>query len=268
MQHDEKILPAMLRAIYDGSELVIGTRYAIGGSVAGWNKTRLAMSRAATCVSAIVCKRRVSDPMSGFFMLRRELFMQICGGLSGLGFKILVDILSSAPRTTRVAEIPYTFRDRHTGVSKLDSVVLWEYGMLLADKLIGRFIPVRLISFGLVGSFGVLTHLATVYIALHIAGLAFQPAQIIATAIAMISNFALNNLLTYRDRRLKGARWFVGLLVFCAVCSIGAVANVGVAGFLFGRDTGWIVSALAGIAVGTVWNFAASNTFAWRRRDK
>jgi dolichol-phosphate mannosyltransferase len=254
----------------DGAELVIASRYTSGGAIGEWDKTRALMSRIATRLSRVVCRQPISDPMSGFFMITAEALDGCVRRLSGKGFKILLDIVASAPAVLRVAEVPYTFRERLYGESKLDSLVMWDFGMLLAEKTIGRYVPVRFFAFTLVGGAGVLVHMA-VLAGLRTAAVGFSNAQAVATVVAMIFNFWLNNLLTYRDRRLRGRRWFTGLLSFMAACGLGAVANVGIASYLFASHTQWVVAALAGIAVGAVWNYAITQLYTWgqdRSRDR
>jgi dolichol-phosphate mannosyltransferase len=199
-------------------------------------------------------------------MLRRELLDASVRRLSALGFKILVDILASAPPGLRVAEVPYTFRTRHAGASKLDELVVWEYLMLLADKTVGRWIPVRFLTFALVGGLGVFVHMLVLTTLLKGLGTGFELAQSSATGVAMIFNFAVNNVLTYRDRRLHGWGWWRGLASFMAACSVGALANVGIATFLFQSRTTWFLAALAGVLVGSVWNYAVTQIYTWGRR--
>jgi dolichol-phosphate mannosyltransferase len=264
LQHDEAVLPAMLDSLdKDGAELVIATRYSPGGSTGEWDKSRKIMSRLATLASRAITSQPVSDPMSGFFMLRRHVLDGTVRGLSGLGFKILLDILATAKRPLKIVEVPYHFRDRLAGESKLDGIVVWEYGMLLADKVIGRVVPVRFIAFSIIGGMGVLVHMTVLALGLKAMGLSFTTAQIIATGIAMVFNFALNNVLTYRDRRLSGWQWFRGLLSFMLACSIGALSNVGVATYLFENRTQWMLAGLAGVVVGAVWNFAVTQIYTW-----
>jgi len=271
LQHDESKIPAMLTALRaDGAELVIASRYTSGGAIGEWDRTRALMSRVATRLSRVVCRQPISDPMSGFFMITAEALDGCVRRLSGKGFKILLDIVASSPAVLRAAEVPYTFRERLHGESKLDSLVMWDFGMLLAEKTIGRYIPVRFFAFTLVGGAGVLVHMA-VLAALRAGAVGFSNAQAAATIVAMIFNFWLNNLLTYRDRRLRGAKWFTGLLSFMAACGLGAVANVGIASYLFASHTQWVVAALAGIAVGAVWNYAITQLYTWgqdRSRDR
>jgi len=269
LQHDETKLPLMLEAIEkDGADLVVGSRYTEGGSTAGWDATRAGMSRFATVLSHTVMRQRVSDPMSGFFMLRRGLIDETVRGLSALGFKILLDILATARRPLNVVEIPYVFRNRFSGESKLDSVALWDFGMLLADKMIGKYVPVRFVMFAIVGVAGVIVHMATLSVALQGLGLPFLNSQATATGTAMVFNFAVNNVLTYRDSRLRGWAWWRGLASFVLACSVGAIANVGVANYLFLEQTQWAAAALAGVAVGAVWNYTVTQVYTWGRGRK
>lgn len=267
LQHDEAILPEMLsRLERHEADLVIGTRYALGGSTGDWDESRKAMSRLATTTSRMVCSRDVSDPMSGFFMLRREVLESIVRDLSGLGSKILLDILTAARHNAmRIAEVPYRFRGRFAGESKLDEMVVWEHGMLLADKMIGRFVPVRFLSFSVIGGLGVFVHMLVLAVMLKGLGSGFAVAQSAATGIAMVFNFAFNNVLTYRDRRLTGGAWVKGLFSFMIACSIGALANVGIATYLFETRMQWMFAALAGVLVGAVWNYAVTQRYTWGR---
>jgi dolichol-phosphate mannosyltransferase len=266
LQHDETLLPRMLTMLMaEPIDVVIGSRYVEHGGIGAWSRARARLSALATRLGRRLLRVDVADPMSGFFMLRREAFATSVRNLSSLGFKILIDLLASAPRPLRVKELPYEFRARHSGESKLDALVAWEYGMLLADKLIGRFVPVRFLSFSIVGGIGILAHLAILWASLNLMHLPFSAGQAIATAAAMAGNFTLNNLLTYRDRRRKGFGFVRGLASFCLVCSVGALANVGIATLLFDREHAlWWVAGLAGAAMSAVWNYAVSSLVTWR----
>ena len=267
LQHDETILPTMLSQIRNNhTDIVIGSRYCAGGSIGMWNSQRAAMSRFATILSRTIVTPKLTDPMSGFFMIRRETFHRIVRRLSGEGYKILLDLIASAPEPLRLVEVPYTFRERTAGESKLDSAVLWEYLLLIADKKFSRIVPARLILFSLVGLSGVVVHFCALATAFKALDLPFPVAQTSASFVAMTSNFILNNILTYRDRRLRGRRFFTGLFTFYLVCGIGAIANVGVANFVFQRDNTWWLAGSAGALVGTIWNYAASAVVTWGRK--
>jgi dolichol-phosphate mannosyltransferase len=268
MQHDEALLGSMLGRLRLGDvDLVIGSRYVEGGGTGDWSRARVLMSRIATGLATRLTRTPIRDSMSGFFMLTRTAFMSALPQLSTVGFKVLLDIAASAPQPLRVAEVPYTFRARRQGESKLDSLVVWEYLQLLIDKTIGHVVPVRFVSFALVGSFGLAVHFTVLSLLFLAVGLPFAVAQGAATLVATTNNFMLNNVLTYRDQRLAGWALFRGWLTFNAVCAIGAFANVGIARWLFDHYSAWELSALAGIAVTTVWNYAMSSVFTWRKKS-
>ncbi|MBA3898316.1 MAG: glycosyltransferase family 2 protein [Sphingomonadaceae bacterium] len=266
MQHDESILPALYRAVAeDGADLAVGTRYASGGSVGDWDEGRAKASALATRLAGLVLKTPLSDPMSGFFAIRRDLVRELQPRLSAIGFKILLDLAASSPRSLKVVEIPYRFRDRAAGTSKMGSAVAVEYLLLLVDKSVGRFLPTRLLLFFAVGGLGLGVHLVTLRFALAVGAL-FAEAQAVAVAVAILFNFALNNALTYRDRQLRGWAFVRGLLSFYLVCGIGAIANVGVGALAFSNHYRWWVAGVAGAVIGSVWNYAASSFVTWRRR--
>jgi dolichol-phosphate mannosyltransferase len=264
LQHDETLLPAMLSALKGGDEdIIVGSRFIPGGGVGAWDPARLHMSRFAAAFSRLLIRADLKDPMSGFFMIRREAFGVAMRNLSNIGFKILLDLFASSPRPLRFKELPYQFRDRLAGESKLDSRAKWDYGMLLLDKLVGRLVPVRFIAFALVGGIGVIVHLVVVAVLFKGLNLTFIASQILATFTAMTTNFALNNVFTYRDVRLKGWQWLRGWLAFIVACAFGTLANVGVASYLFENQAGWTLAALAGITVGAVWNYATTRVYTW-----
>jgi len=266
LQHDERLLPQMLSVLESGAaDLVVGSRYVPGGGIGNWDRGRARMSGLATRLARVICKADVADPLSGFFMCRREVFEGAMRRMSGQGFKILLDLLASSPEPLRVRELPYTFGERHSGESKLDLLITWEYAMLLADKLVGHIVPVRFALFALIGGLGLLVHLAALWIGLSILGFGFRAAQGVATVVAMTSNFFLNNQFTYRDQRLRGLALLRGLVVFYLICGLGAVANVGVASYAFTSSHTWWLAGVAGAVVGSVWNFAMSSVFTWRR---
>jgi dolichol-phosphate mannosyltransferase len=267
LQHDETILPEMLAQLAaGGGDIVVASRYLAEEGLGTLNKRRRLISRFATRVAQRLMHAELSDPMSGFFMLKRDAFDRSVRNLSSIGYKILLDVLMSAHPPLKAAEVPYVFRNRLHGESKLDTAVTVEYGMLLLDKLAGHLLPIRFVMFMLVGGVGVFVHMAILTAANRGLHYAFVQAQIAAAIVAMTFNFFLNNALTYRDRRLKGLRQLLaGLLSFYTVCSLGALSNVGVAAFLFGREYPWYLSGLAGILVGAVWNYAASSILTWRK---
>src|SRR5262249_36715441 len=197
--------------------------------------------------------------------MRREVFECAVRNLSGQGFKILLDLLASSPKPVRIKELPYEFCARRFGESKLDTLVAWEFCMLLADKLVGHLVPVRFALFIFVGALGLVVHLAVLRVALSFPALDFTKSQAVATLVAMTSNFFLNNLFTYRDQRLSGLKLLRGLVSFYLICAVGAIGNVGIASYVFAADQQWWIAGIAGAIVGSVWDYAVSSVFTWRR---
>ena len=265
LQHDEALLPQMFAALAAGDlDIVVASRYVAGGSIGAWDSTRARISGFATRLSRLIVKSDLADPMSGFFMLRREAFDGAVRNLSGQGFKILLDIVASLPAPPRIRELPYVFRARVSGESKLDAGVLRDFVLLILDKLIGHIVPVRFVLFALIGGLGVGVNLFVLRLALGL-GARFAAGETVATLAAMVFNFLLNNQLTYRDRRLKRWKLVRGLVTFCVGCSIGAVANIGIAAQVFGEGRSWWLAGLAGALIGAVWNYAIASTYTWGR---
>lgn len=266
LQHDAAILPQMLQRLVAGeTDLVIGSRHVEGGSAeAGFSQQRGLISRVATEMARLTLKAPIRDPMSGYFMIRRAIVEELAPRLTSSGFKILADIVASSPHPLRYAEIGYCFREREAGCSKLDAKVILDFVGLMLNKATGNLIPVRFVFFGAVGAIGVVLHLAVLWAALKL-GMGFSLAQTAATIAAMTSNFFANNFATYRDAQLKGwGRMLRGLLLFYAVCSLGAVASVGIATLIFQTCHIWWLAGLAGIVMGSVWNYALSSAFVWK----
>ena len=265
LQHDESILPMMLERLRRESlDVVIGTRNAEGGSMGQFCRHRVLLSRIGQRISHRICRAQLSDPMSGFFLARRSFFLEVVHELQGGGFKILVDMLASSRRPVRVGEIGYTFAQRRHGESKLNVVVGIEYLFLILNKKLGSAIPVQLALYLLVGALGLVTHLVTLFVLTHVYAMHFVQAQVTATFIAMIENFYLNNVITFRDRRFEGARLLLGASRFVLACSFGAWANIIFARALLQSGVEWYLAGLAGIILGSVWNLSISSVFTWR----
>ncbi|MBC7577063.1 MAG: glycosyltransferase family 2 protein [Tardiphaga sp.] len=267
LQHDETQLAKMLGLLEsDAADLVIGSRYVEGGSADSFNQQRLGASKLATAVAQRVLRVKIADPMSGFFMIRRDRFEQLAPLLSTQGFKILLDVVATGRGDLRIIEVPYTFGSRQHGESKLDSMVALDFLGLVLAKLTNDVVSLRFLLFALVGSIGLFVHFSALFILLEAFALPFAEAQGGAAMLAMTSNFLLNNFLTYRDQRLKGFGILRGLLLFYLVCSVGLLANVGVAFSVYDQEPIWWLAGASGALMGVVWNYAMSGLFVWRKR--
>jgi dolichol-phosphate mannosyltransferase len=267
LQHDETQLPKMLALLQtDKIDLVVGSRYIEGGSADSFNKGRAGASQLATEVAKRALRVEIADPMSGFFMIRRDRFEQLAPQLSTQGFKILLDLVATAHGKLRIQEIPYRFGSRLHGESKLDSMVALDFLGLVLAKLTHDVVSLRFLLFAMVGSIGVLVHFAALYVTLKGFHQPFAVAQGCGAMLAMTSNFVLNNFLTYRDQRLKGFAILRGLLLFYLVCGVGLAANVGVAFSVYAQEPIWWLAGASGALMGVVWNYAMSGLFVWRKR--
>lgn len=269
LQHDETRLPDMLARLRAGAaDVVVASRFAEGGDAAGLSaQWRHTLSAVAIGLAQRMMGVRLTDPMSGYFMLPQALFERLAPRLTGQGFKILLDLLLSAPAPLRVSEVGARFRPRAEGESKLSPLVMLQFGGLLLDKALHGLVPLRFVSFAMVGAFGVLVHLAVLE-AMAQSGAGFTAAQTAATLVAMAANFQLNNLITYRDQRLRGGRLWRGLALFMLVCGLGAIANIGIARALYlGGNAGSVPAGAVGAVIGVVWNYTMSTTLVWGRRS-
>ena len=266
MQHDETILPEMLHLMQSKTlDVVVASRRTAGGSMGEFAKKRVRLSDIGSRVSKLVCHCDVTDPMSGFFIVDSEFFRASVPRLTGAGFKLLVDILASSPARPRVAEVPYRFRNRLAGESKLDVNVELEYLFLIVDKIVGRYLPARFVVFVGVGSLGLLIHVSILGIFHLFVAAAFALGQVVATLSAMMFNFFLNNLVTFRDRRLKGIALLRGIVIFYAACSMGVLINLSFAHRLFAAGLPWYLAGLSGVAISSFWNYGVNTIVTWRR---
>lgn len=263
LQHDESLLPTMLAALRaDEADLVIGSRFlaGLGPDASALGPRRRLGSRFANWLGRRALSAELTDPVSGFFMTRRPLIDAVAPRLNNQGFKVLFDILASQPSPPRCLELPYAFRPRTSGDSKLDGGVVAHYLGLLASKLSHDVLSPRLLLFGLVGAGGVAIHLTVLRGMLRVG---FAEAQLVAALTAMTSNYLINNLVTYRDRRKRGLALLTGYLRFCLLCSVGLAANVAVAAMLHEHVPIWWLAGLAGAGVGAAWNFVTTSLAVW-----
>lgn len=267
-QHDPALLPAMLEAVQGGNcDVAVASRFVAGGHAEGLSSERREVSsHLGNRLARKLIGAQLSDPMSGFFLLETARVRALAPRLSGIGFKLLLDILATSRPPLRVREFPLQLAQRRAGTSKLDRAVAFEFLVGLYERSFGQCIPTRFALFGTVGGAGVFVHFAVVGLLFLLLGSGFAFAQSTATIVAMTFNFWLNNFLTYRDRQLRGMSAILkGWLGFCATCAVGAFANIAAATLLQARGVNWALAVIAGIALGSVWNYALSSKFVWGR---
>lgn len=271
LQHDESVLPGMYQMVADGeADVVSASRFLTEDGADGLSsQTRVAISNNGIKLSNAIFNLDMTDPLTGFFVVRRDVVRRALPDLSELGFKVLMDIIISANPRPRVKEVPFKFRERQHGESKLDNRVMYEFFLFFIEKKISSILPLpaRFLSFAFINSIGILVHLAIFLPLTILVGMGFGLGQLIATMVAMVFNYTVNNMVTYSDRKLKGAKFYIGFIVFAVLCSLGVVANVGIASALH-SDYPQIIAAIpavAGALITVVWNYVATSAFVWGR---
>jgi dolichol-phosphate mannosyltransferase len=265
LQHDEGILPEMVQSLRSGAaDIVIGTRYLHGGSTEGLAGMRQWISRAAGSVARALLGINVSDPTSGFFATRREIVDRLAPELAVDGFNTLLDIVSTKRMALEIAELPYRFRARQHGESKLGARIGLDFAALILSRATSNALPQRFLLFCLVGISGVFVHLGVLF-TLKMADFAFPFAQAVAALAGIASNFCFNNIFTYRDQRLEGLAALKGLGLYAIICACGYISNIGVANWIFAGNSTWWLAGAVGAVVGAVWNYSVSATLVWRR---
>ena len=271
LQHDESVLPGMYETVASGeAEICSASRFLREDGADGLaSDTRRAISDNGIRLSNAIFKLDMTDPLTGFFVVHRDVVRRALPDLSELGFKVLMDLIVSARPRPRVKEVPFKFRERVHGESKLDNRVMYDFFLFFIEKKISNYVPLpaRFLSFAFINSIGILVHMAVLVPLMAFGAASFAAGQFIATLVAMAFNYTANNFVTYSDRQLKGAKFYAGFLVFAVLCSFGVLANVGVAGLLH-RDYPevlYLLPAVAGALITVVWNYVATGAFVWGR---
>jgi dolichol-phosphate mannosyltransferase len=261
-QHDPSVIPRLLEQLErQDADIAVASRY-VRDAHTGLRGYRQALSVSGTLLAKSLTGVATSDPLSGFFLFQRAWWEAARSAMNPMGYKVLLDLALSGPRRARVSEVPTSLRTRLGGASKLDFRVLADLAAQLVEKTSHGIIPARFVLFGTVGASGVAVNVGLLTAGVRI-GLPYWGAALLAVVLAMTSNFLLNNLLTFRDRRLSGLAMWGGLLSFYAACAGGAVINELVGLALHGAGLAPSVAGLCGAIVAAVWNYAGASALAW-----
>ncbi len=279
LQHPPEVLIQLLETIEQGADLAVGSRHIEGGGTSDWGFVRRMLSRGAQLLGLIILPQvigRVSDPMSGYFMVRRAAIADCL--MNPLGYKILIEILGRG-NIREVAEVGYVFQERQEGESKVTWRQYVEYLMHLAklrsrgriERLRERFPIARFLRFGLVGFSGVFVDLAVFYLLRTQLGLPIARSTILSAEVAVINNFLWNDLWTFRDvskRQPKKSQRLKRFLKFNIVCLAGIILQALLVSLLhdaFGMNE--FAAKLVAIAIVTFWNFWINLKLSWRVTD-
>ena len=266
LQHPPEVVERLWAQMADGADLATGSRHAEGGGVSEWSALRRALSRGAQFLGLCVLPTvvgRVSDPMSGYFMVRRSAIADT--ELSPLGYKILIEVIGRG-RIARIAEVPYVFVERAAGESKVTSKLYVEYlRHLLRLRL--ALLPARFPKFAVVGLSGVAVDMFLLWLLKGGLGWPLTLSKVVATEMAIANNFLWNELWTFGDLAerqgygLARVRRFARFNVFCAAGLALSLALLTIQVRFFGMNP-YLANAVA-IAVTTGWNFWMNKTFSW-----
>jgi dolichol-phosphate mannosyltransferase len=270
LQHPPEVMPRLFAAIMDGATVAVGSRGVEGGGVSDWSLIRRMISRAAQLAGLIILPEvvgRVSDPMSGCFLLRRAALTGV--GLNPKGYKILIEVLGRG-NVPRIDEVGYVFRERRRGSSKVSAKIYLEYLQHLLQLRIALLFKNTFVRFCMVGSFGVLVDMLTLYLLSDPSTLhwGLTRSKIIGAELALISNFLMNDAWTFASRigANRGARAkFQRFLKFNVVCSLGLALNILILNVLFNwfGTNRYVANAIAIVLV-TVWNYSLNLKLGWR----
>ncbi len=265
LQHPPDIIPRLLGAIEDGADISIASRYVPGGGCADWSGVRKLISRVAIFMARLVLPpaRKVKDPMSGFFALKRSVLEH--KNLQPIGYKILLEVLVLGSYR-KVVEVPFQFQLRQQGDSKLNINQEYEY-MRHLFRLSRRSGEIaRFIKFCLVGGSGVLVNFGLLWLLTERAGLHYAVSAVFAIETSIITNYLLNNFVTFKDRRMPGVKTFIGNMAKFNLVSLGGlVINLAILTFLTEiAGLFYMISNLFGIAGATLWNFFVNNWWTWK----
>lgn len=265
MQHDERILPDFIQQFEEGADFVIGSRKLAGGGVSDWSAVRRFISWGATFLAKIILPKNVSDPMSGYFGVSRKFFDEVGSEINPRGFKILLEFISHSAKR-KLAEIPYVFKSREYGESKLSGAVMIDYLIGLYDLRLGSYIPLRFVKYGLVGVSGILVNQFGLWLGKNLIQWQNEASLILGIELSIITNYFLNNYWTFKDVRINGIYMNIrGLIFFNIICIAGAFINYSAAIFLSEKLLLSIyLSNLLGIALATFWNFFLNVNVTWK----
>ena len=264
-QHDASLLPALLKTMQlQHADFAVASRY-ITGANTGLTGFRDHLSQLGTWSARLATGVNTSDPMSGFFLFRRDWWEAAQVKMSPVGYKILLDLTLSGTRKPKIVEVATSLRARIGGQSKLDVRVIADLAALILSKQFNGALSPRFVLFAGVGASGMIVNMSVVT-AMAAMGAAYGLAQAVAVLIAMTTNFVLNNLLTFRDRRLGGMAFWRGLAAFYAACGGGAIVNELLGMKLYAMGTPAALAAFCGASLAVVWNYAAATRIAWAAR--
>jgi len=257
LQHPPEVLPKMIEKLVNHEcDVVVASRYTEGGSVGNWSFLRRLVSWGAILVARVLLPkvREVRDPMSGYFMFRREVVEDSISEMNPRGFKILLEVLVKG-KVGKVCEVPYTFGRRYLGKSKLGPSEILNYLMHVLD------LSPEYVRFTIVGAIGTVVNLGVLALLRYLLGIPHAIASAIAIEASIINNFILNDAWTFRRR---GGTWWHKILKFHASSAAAVLVQWGVSNMVYYIVLSSSITAqLIGVLAGFILNYITSKKFVW-----
>jgi dolichol-phosphate mannosyltransferase len=270
LQHPPEVCARLWGEIARGAELSVASRHVPGGGVSDWALRRRILSRAAQVFGLVLLPgvlARVTDPLSGYFLVRRSAVEGVA--LRPEGYKILVEVLGRG-RARWIAEVPYVFRERARGASKATARVYADYVRHLVRLRRDTLLESRFVRFALVGLTGVVVDMGLLFLLSdpRALGWGLTRSKVVAAEAAIVNNFRWNDRWTFGDLVPEQRSWRAAwsrFLKFNAICLGGLVLNVVLLNLMFNRlaINRYVANAIA-IATVTAWNYLLNRTLAWR----
>lgn len=268
MQHDESVLPLFVSAFENGADIVVGSRKVSGGKVEDWSPLRKFISFGAGTLAKLMLPNMMSDPMSGYFAIRKNLYEELGPGIDPKGFKILLEFLVRA-QGKKLVEVGYTFRGRQFGESKLSTNVMLDYLSALYDLRFGKVISRRFMKYLVVGISGIVVNQFFVWVGKGPLRLTDSYALALGIETSIVSNFFLNNYWTFRRNKLRGFKKTIrGLATFNMICLGGAAINYAIAMFVTEHfSLNLYTGNMLGIVMATAWNYLVNSSITWTSQN-
>lgn len=265
LQHPPEINADLLKAVEHGADMAIASRYVKGGGCPNWGLVRRIISKGALTLAHIFLPttRSVKDPMSGFFMFKRESMGE--NKLRPIGYKILLEMLVMG-KFQNIVEVPFIFEDRSSGRSKMKARQQIDYLRHIFSLMRREGELLRILKFVGVGLCGTIINEGLLWLLTQFGGLAFYYSALIAIEASIITNFTLNDYFTFADRRTGKTKSFLSrLLKFNITCAAGAAIQWGLL-LLFTEVFGlyYLLSNLIGIVVAFIWNYVLNIAWTWK----
>jgi dolichol-phosphate mannosyltransferase len=284
-QHDEKILPKMIKALEE-YEIVVGSRVVEEGGYGEWGLFRELMSQFATFLAKLILPIQVQDPLSGFFVLRREVYEEVSPLVNPRGFKILLEFLARK-RKLKVKEIGYIFRNRLAGQTKMSRAVIQDYLIALLEIRFGNIISLTFIKYCIIGTTGVVVNLIGQKIGIEFLNLSQHdyrnlgyelPSLAVGFGffLSIINNYFLNNLWTFKEIQKKGLKEnLFGFLIFTLIALVGFLVQIsvwrysmGIILYIFPNLESTYLTYICnffGIVVATIGNYYLNKNITWQK---